>query len=206
MKENTNWVRRTTPAILALTVCLVAALGAMHSADAATPDAPKAAGKWVPPGCPPLAEQGTGPSKIKVTGPCAFEHKGKADCDAEGDDMYLTVARKGRNGSEVMLFVNVERYVGPGEYKAPNDVWVSLKTGDKIYRWWSNKLAVTVGPDSKYVTVNNALLDPELMLIGCTGPQTNYQCDGRSIDETQHMQTATTVTGTIYCKFDKKKN
>ena len=44
-----------------------------------------------------------------------------------------------------------------------------------------------------------AHLEPELVLVGCTGPQTNYQCDGRSENEPKHMETITTVSGTIYC-------
>src|SRR5688572_2071171 len=57
--------------------------------------------------------------------------------------------------------------------------FLSLKDGEKIYRWWSNSHEVTVGPESKFVTLHNVRLEPELVLVGCTGPQTNYQCDGR---------------------------
>jgi hypothetical protein len=104
-----------------------------------------------------------------------------------------------------MLFVNVERFVGPGVYKPPNDVFVSLKDGTNIYRWWTNGFEVTVGPGSRYVTLRDVRLDPELLLVGCTGPQTNYQCDGRG-DEPRLMETVSTVTGTIYCKAgDVKK-
>jgi len=34
--------------------------------------------------------RGSGPSSIKVTGPCAFEYKGQAECDAEYDDFVYT--------------------------------------------------------------------------------------------------------------------
>jgi hypothetical protein len=172
-------------------------LPAQSSAQSSAP-AP-ADSKWRPAGCPPLPETGTGQSNVKVTGPCGFDHKGDAECEAAGDDLLVTVVRKGRNDSELMLFVNVERYVGPGKYRAPNDLFVSLKEGSKIYRWYSNRFVATVGPESKSVTVTDVRLEPQLLLVGCTGPQTNYQCDGRG-DEPRLMETFTTVTGTIACK------
>lgn len=204
MKTTTTGVRRTLQAALAIVTFIAVMAGAMHPAQAAPSASPAAAGSWHPPACPPPADRGTGRSSIKVTGPCGFEHTGEADCQADGDDMMLVVARKAKKGAEVMLYVNVERYVGPGVYKAPNDLWVSHKDGSKIYRWWSNKFEVTVGPESKYVTLNDVHLEPELLLVGCTGPQTNYQCDGRG-DEPRLMETSTTVTGTLYCKTLKKK-
>jgi hypothetical protein len=184
---------------MAIPVCLAMAAGAMQSASAAAPAPPKAAEKWRPSACPPLPEQGSGPSSIKVTGPCAFEHKGEAECEWTGDDLLATVLRKARNGAEVMFHVNVERYVGPGKYKAPNDVLVSLKDGSKIYRWSTNEFELTVGPESRYVVLRDVRLDPELVLIGCTGPQWNFQCDGRG-DEPEHMKTLSIATGTIYCR------
>jgi hypothetical protein len=115
------------------------------------------------------------------------------------DDFTITVTRKAKDGAEVVLFLNVERYVGPGQYKPPNDIFVGLKVGTKMYRWWSNAFDVTVGPESKSVTLHNVYLQPELVLVGCEGPQTNYQCDGRG-DEPEHMKTFAYVSGTIYCK------
>ena len=186
-------------AAMAVAVCLAVTAGAMHTAHAAEPTKRAAAKTWRPSECPPPPEKGLGPSTIKATGPCAFEHKGEADCEAAGDDFLVTAVRATRNKAELLLFVNVERYVGPGKYKAPNDVYVSLKDGSKIYRWWTNRAEVTVGPDSKFVTLHDVQLEPEMMLVGCTGPQTNYQCDGRS-EQSGIMETHATVTGNIYCK------
>ena len=180
-------------------VCLAVALGAMQPAHAAPPSRPAAAGSWRPPACPPPAEQGEGPSSVKATGPCAFEHRGEAVCEYTGDDFYVTVVRKARNGAELVFYVNVERYVGPGKYKAPNDVLVSLQDGSKIYRWWTNEFEVTVGPESRYVSLHEVRLEPELVLIGCTGPQLNFQCDGRGA-ESKNMETISIATGAIYCK------
>ena len=206
MKRASAGLRRKWKSAMAVAipVCLAMAAGAMQSASAAAPASPKAAGKWRPSACPPMPEQGKGPSTLKVTGPCAFEHKGEAECEWTGDDLLATVTRKTKNGAEVMFFVNVERYVGPGKYKAPNDVLVSLKEGSKIYRWSTNEFELTVGPDSRYVTLHDVRLDPELVLVGCTGPQSNFQCDGRG-DEPQLMKSVSLATGTIYCKAGSVK-
>lgn len=174
-----------------------AALGASHYARAAD-------SKWHPPACPPPAQSDSGKSNIKVTGPCAFESKAEAECEILADDMQVILTRKAKNNAELMLYINVERYVGPGTYKAPNDMFVSLMDGEKIYRWWSNRFVATVGPESTSVTVKDVELEPELLLVGCTGPQTNYQCDGRG-DEPKLMATSASVSGTIVCKRVKKR-
>jgi hypothetical protein len=106
-----------------------------------------------------VPQRGAGPSKVKVSGPCGFDHTGEADCEADGDDFYVMVTRKTKSGAEVMLFVNVERFVGPGRYKAPNDIFVSLMDGNKIYRWWSNQSEVVVGAGSRYVTFTKTQLE-----------------------------------------------
>jgi hypothetical protein len=199
-------VVRTAMIAFAIPLCFGFTTGVAFVAHAATPAKSAGAEAWHPSACPPPAVLGKGPSSVKVTGPCAFEHKGEAECEALGDDLMVIVERKAKKSAELILYVNVERYVGPGKYKAPNDIYVSLKDGPKIYRWWSNRFEVTVGPESKYVTLAEVHLEPEMVLVGCTGPQTNYQCDGRSDTETQHMQTSSTVSGTIYCKAaDAKK-
>ena len=181
-------------------LCLLLAVGAMQSSHAATPQPQPAAGPVRVPGCPPPPEtRPGGPSSIKATGPCAFELTGEAECSAEFDDFLLSVTRPGKNSTELMLFINVERYVGPRVYKAPNDMWVSLKDGSKMYRWSTNQFEATVGPGSKYVTFKDVHLEAEPILTGCTGPQTNYQCDGRE-DDNRFMTTSAIVTGTLYCK------
>lgn len=205
MKRATSGVWRMGTAVMAIPVFFALAAGAIQPAGAAAPARSEAAEMWRPTACPPPAERGSGPSSLKVTGPCAFEYKGVAECESAHDDFMVTVARKAKNGAELMLHINVERYIGPGKYKSPNDVFVGLKDGTKIYRWFSNDFEVTVGPQSRSVTLRDVRLAPELVLVGCTGPQTNYQCDGRG-DEPMHMKTAATVSGTIYCKVRAAKN
>ena len=159
----------------------------------------RSAGAWHPAACPPPPDGGKGPSKMKITGPCAVDITGEALCEAEFDDMTAIVTRKAKNGAELMLFINVERYAGAGTYKAPNDIFVGLKDKTTMYRWASNDFEATIGPGSRFVTLNNVKLEPELPLIKCTGPQTNYQCDDRGNDP-GHMASITTVSGTLYCK------
>lgn len=185
---------------LGCALAFAAALSAVHSEAIAAPAKPASAAKsWHPAACPPPAAASKGLSSLKVTGPCAFEYTDQADCVAEFDDLSLTGTREAKNGAQLMVYLNVERYVGAGRYKAPNDIFVSLKDKNRIYRWSGNDFEVTVGPGSKTVTVHNALLTPELLLVGCSGPQTNYQCDGRG-DDPGHMASVTTVSGTISCK------
>ena len=151
-------------------------------------------------GCPPPPQTGSGGrSNLKVTGPCAFEHTGEAVCDAEFDDLLVSLIRPGRNSTELMFFINVERYVGPRIYKPPIDMWVSLKDGSKMYRWSTNRYEATVGPASAYVSFKDVRLEPEEILTGCTGPQTNYQCDGRE-DNAAFMATSAIANGTVYCR------
>ena len=191
------------PARLALAagIALSAAFAALVAspAIAAAPARPPAAKQWAPEGCPPAPAPGRGRSTIKVTGPCGFQYKGEAECNTELDDMQMMVKRPAKNGGELLLYVNIERYVGAGRYKPPNDLYVSLMSGRKIYRWSSNDYSVVVAPGSAYVVFDNVVLEPELPLEGCTGPQWNYQCDGRGHNPL-HMATTATVTGTLYCK------
>ena len=188
----------TAAAIMLVVFLTLSAHPPAAAAPPATPAPQPAAGSWRPDACPP-PPAGSGPSTIKVTGPCALEHKGAVECNTESDDMQMIAVRRARKGAELMLYVNVERYVGAGRYKPPNDLYVSIKDGNKIYRWSANDFHVTVGPGSKYVELDNVLLEPELPLTGCTGPQWNYQCDGR-LDVPEHMATRSTISGKLYCK------
>jgi hypothetical protein len=196
-KRQTTGHQPTQRTATVIAVCLALSAGATESGHAAAQAAAKK--PWRPAACPPVAERGTGPSSIKVTGPCAFEHKGEAECDAEYDDFLVKVFRPAKNSAQMMLLINVERYVGPRTYKGHNDMIVSLKDGSKIYRWSTAEYEVTVGPGSKSVTVKNVRLEPEPVLVGCTGPQDNFQCDGRG-DDDELLSSLSTVSGTLYCK------
>ena len=163
-----------------------------------------AAKSWQPPGCPAPAGGPKGQTKMKVGGPCEADWSVDANCENEIDDLTFTSRRKVKDGAEMVVYINVERYAGAGVYKPPNDVYVSVMKDKSIWRWSSNDFEATIGPGSRYVEVKNIKLEPELLLVGCTGPQTNYQCDGRG-DDAKHMASITTLSGTLFCKAAAKK-
>ena len=181
--------------VLAFVSTGVAVAGPSVKASSAANDAKT----WHPPGCPPPASGPKGQSRIKVAGPCAADWTVEADCENEIDDLTFTSRRKTKDGAEMVVYINVERYAGAGHYKAPNDMYVSVMHKNTIYRWSGNDFQATIGPGSKYVTVDDVKLEPELLLVGCTGLQTNYQCDGRG-DDPGLRASMTTVSGTLYCK------
>src|SRR5438067_13066905 len=98
MKQTTHGLRLAMMIAMAAHVSLAWAAGAVQPVQPATPGS---ASSWRPAACPPLADRAGGHSKVKVTGPCAFEHKGDAKCVADGDDLLVSVVRKGKNGAEV---------------------------------------------------------------------------------------------------------
>ena len=180
----------------------VSAGASAGASDAAHSDAAVIA--WHPPGCPVPAGGPKGKTKIKVGGPCAADWTIDADCENEIDDLTFTARRKIRDGAEMVVYVNVERYAGAGVYKPPNDFYVSVMKGKSIWRWSSHDFETTIGPGSKYVEVKDVKLEPELLLVGCSGPQTNYQCDGRG-DDPKHMASITTLSGMLFCKPGTQK-
>ena len=191
--------------VAALLLSVVAAAGAAAPGKGAAKPAGDAATKaWHPPGCPAGAGGPKGQTKMKIGGPCEADWTTDADCENEIDDLTFTARRKVKDGAEMIVYINVERYAGAGRYKPPNDVYVSVMKDKTIWRWSSNDFEATIGPGSKYVEVTNVRLEPELLLVGCSGPQTNYQCDGRG-DDPKHMAAITTLSGTLYCKGGKSK-
>lgn len=166
-----------------------------HAADAAKPGADSA---WRPSSCPPPAETTKGPSSLKVTGPCEFEHRGMAECEIEHDDYNANFSRNAKDGNDVYVFISVEHHITPGRYK-DNEVKLSVREKSNIYRWQTEKAEVTVGPGLKFITVHDAQLEPEPMLVGCSGPLGNYNCSGRGENESM-LKSTVTVSGTIYCK------
>ena len=163
-----------------------------------------AANTWHPPGCPVLAGGPKGQTKMKVGGPCEADWMTDAECENEIDDLTFISRRKVKDGAEMVVYINVERYAGAGVYKPPNDFYVSVMKDKSIWRWSSHDFEATIGPGSKYVQVKDVKLEPELLLVGCTGPQTNYQCDGRG-DDPKHMASLTTLSGILFCKAAPKK-
>jgi hypothetical protein len=127
-----------------------------------------------------------------------------AECEIEHDDYNANFTRKAKDGNDLHLLISVEHHITPGRYK-DNEVKFSVREKSNIYRWDTEKAEVTVGPGLKFITVHDAQLEPEPVLVGCSGPLNAYNCSGRGDDESV-LKTSVTVSGTIYCKpSDTKK-
>ena len=163
---------------------------------------PSGSNEWRPAGCPIPKDGGTGPSNLTVTGPCAFQHQGKFVCEPLADDFYISMTRKAAQGSTLMLYINVERYHGAGEYKGAQ-MWVGVQGKKEIYRWSNDSVAVTIGPDQAFVVLPTTRLDAEPVLVDCRGPMDNYQCGGRG-DVQELLATAEIVAGTMVCETGAK--
>jgi len=172
-------------------------------AKAASSSAPKTssansvpASEWRPAGCPP-PEDSPGPSTLKVTGPCTFEHRGKFSCEALHDDFYVSTSRKATGGASLMVYINVERYKGPGAYQGA-EMFIGLQDATSIHRWSSDQVSITIGPEEAYAVLPTTNLEAEPLLVDCSGPQTNYQCGGRS-DTAPINGTFEVAVGTLQC-------
>ena len=53
-----------------------------------------------------------------MTGPCAFEHKGEAECEAEFDDFHHRGAQS-EECFELMLYINVGDTSAPATTRLP---------------------------------------------------------------------------------------
>jgi hypothetical protein len=177
------------------------ALAAAGAAPGAVPSGaglPVRESGWRPQGCPPPPEDGPGPSSLKATGPCTFQHQGAFTCEGMVDDLYISMSRKAANGATLMAFINVEQYKGPGHYKGAQ-MFVGIQDKSSIYRWSSDEVEITVGPDEEYAIVPTTKLEAEPVLVDCTGPMDNYQCSGRG-DAAGLLGTVTVVSGKLQCE------
>ena len=86
------------------------------------------------PGCPPPPEASPGPSDFTAAGPCTFKHRGAVVCEALDDDFLVTLSRKAAGGATLMVYINVENYHGPGDYRDAQ-IFLGLQDKFNIYRW-----------------------------------------------------------------------
>ncbi len=147
-------------------------------------------------GCPPPPEDGPGPSTLSVTGPCAFQHQGTFACEASADDFYVSASRKAARGATLLVYINVERYKGPGTYKDAQ-MYIGVQDKTSIQRWSSDKVDITIGPGEEFAVLPSTRLDAEPVLVGCSGPMTNFQCGGR---DTTFEAPPATASGTLRCE------
>ena len=116
---------------------------------------------WRPALCPPLPEPpGPAPHRLVLGGACAFEHASPVRCEVLQDDMYVTLSRPANDGAVVTLYVNVERYQGPGSYEAAQ-VQLSVQDRGALFRWGSSGARVTVESGETVVRFDRVALSPE---------------------------------------------
>ena len=154
-------------------------------------------------GCPPPPEESRGPSTLRVTGPCKFDHSGTFGCEARGDDFYLSMKRKAARGAMLVVYVNVEGYRGPGDYQRAQ-MYVSVHDKTSIHRWSNEAVALTVGPDAAFAVLLPTRLEAEPMFVDCSGPVTDLQCMRRR-DSQVFNGTIELASGELRCEFGRKK-
>ncbi len=116
---------------------------------------------WRPSLCPPLPEaQAPAPSHLAFGGACAFDHASPVHCEVSQDDMYLTFSRPANEGAVVTLYVNVERYQGPGVYEAA-EVLLTVRDRTALFRWSGTSPHVTIEAGETAVRFERAALSPE---------------------------------------------
>jgi hypothetical protein len=199
-----SWSRR-----VAITACLLAVacdedparsvrIVARPPVATTAADTPPNAAEWHPEVCPPPPEDAPGPSTLGVTGPCAFEHRGAVSCESAGDDFILTMTRPAAHGAKLMVYINVEKYHGPGSYEEAQ-MFLGVQDKTLIYRWSSDTVSITVGSGEELAVLPPTRLEAEPLLIECSGPMTNYDCSGRG--DLPAMEASTeVVSGTLRCK------
>jgi hypothetical protein len=157
---------------------------------------------WRPEACPPPPEDSPGPSTLTATGPCVFTHGGAVSCEASVDDFIMAGTRQAARGATLVIFINVEKYAGPGHYDGAQ-MFVEVEDKTSIYRWSSDNVSITVGPGEEFAELPATRLDAEPLLINCSGqvgPNSNwlYDCRGRS-GATAIEGTTEVVSGTLRC-------
>ena len=102
-----------------------------------------------------------------------------------------------------MVYINVEKYEGPGTYDGA-EVFVGVQDKTSIYRWSGDGIAITVGPGEEFVVLPRTRLEAEPAFVDCTGPMTNFQCEGRGGVEAL-LTTTEVVSGTLWCEGGGKE-
>src|SRR5439155_1757853 len=84
-------------------------------APPASPQVPE--WQWRPELCPPPPEPAGGPGTLVASGACAFRQQGAVGCTTLPDDLILETSRPAARGATLIIYVNVEKYHGPGKYE-----------------------------------------------------------------------------------------
>ena len=147
--------------------------------------------------CPPPPEESDGPSSLDADGTCAFQHHNPVGCESLGDDFIVVASRKAGDAT-LMVYINVEKYAGPGPYTEAQ-MFIGVQDKLNIWRWSSDDVNITVGGGEKFVDLPPTRLDAEPMRTNCTGPMTNFQCE--AIGESPGFEhTFEMVSGKLQCE------
>ena len=114
--------------------------------------------QWRPELCPPPPEPSGGPSTLVATGACAFRQQGTMECTSTEDDFILQMTRPAAREANLLIYVNVDKYHGPGTYDGA-EMLVGVQEGEQNFRWFSDALHVTVGPGEKFAELSPARLE-----------------------------------------------
>lgn len=112
--------------------------------------------------CPPPAETSKGEGTFTATGACSFEQTAPVNCLPLGDDFFVELSRPSAHGAMLRIFLNVERYKGPGKYDG-NSLLVSVRVGDQVFPWNGSEMTMTVDEGEHFVHVEPAVLPPGFM-------------------------------------------
>jgi hypothetical protein len=97
--------------------------------------------------CAPLPESVVGASLggLTLTGECPLHIAQPVQCLSRGDDFYVEADRPLEGDRLLKLFVNVESFVGPGEYPHKVEIRVLVKDGATLYQWMQYEATATLG-------------------------------------------------------------
>lgn len=116
---------------------------------------------WRPALCVPEPESAPRYSDLTFSGACTFHHIGPLTCHASQDDFYLTTQRTLSGGLPLTLYINVERYRGPGTYTNAAEVHMIIQDGQGLFRWSNFHGTITVAPGETAATLAPVDLTPE---------------------------------------------
>jgi hypothetical protein len=129
-------------------------------ATAATQPKSDAMTKWVwrPELCPPPPEPAGGRGTLIGKGTCNFEQHGDGDCESLDDDFILQTSRPSANGAKFSIYLNVEKYRGPGNYDEAQ-MLVSVQDAKGLFRWRSDAVVATVSKGETFVKLEPVRLE-----------------------------------------------
>lgn len=81
------------------------------------------------------------------------------ECTSTADDFILETKRPASREATLLIYVNVEKYHGPGSYDEAQ-ILVGVQDPAFNYRWYSDQVRITVGEAEKFVEFPPTRLEP----------------------------------------------